>query len=187
MRLRNILILLIILVLLGGAYYYFFIFRHESTPPESRVYLWDIDMDDLTYISINLPHEGKSQSFIRISETDKFPWYFDDEQKSPVDSDRWGGGIPLILSGPGADRVIVREATDDQLAVYGLSQPLMIITLTLENGDTLEIDVGDKTPDGSNYYIRPPDTNGVATIDYLWFDVLSGLVHNPPYAPEMEQ
>lgn len=188
LKLRYILILLAVLIVLGGVYYYFFVFQHDTdtTPADYRVYLWDIESSDLAHILITLPREGKSMAFINISEENKFPWYFDDEQKSPVDAKRWGGGIPLLLSGPGADRVIVREATDEQLAVYGLTEPSMEIILTLENGDVLKIDVGDSTPDGSNYYIRPPDTNGVATVDYLWFDVISGLVTNPPYAPQTE-
>ncbi len=181
MKLRYILILLAILLVLGGAFYYFSVYRPGTTPTETRVYLWRIDDTDLARIEISLLKEGKSEAFIKISEAGKFPWYFDDEQKSPVDAERWGGGIPLLLSGPGADRVIVKEATDEQLTVYGLIQPSMQITLTLENSDVLIIDVGDSTPDGSNYYIRPPDTNGVATIDYLWYEVLSGLVLNPPY------
>jgi hypothetical protein len=29
-----------------------------------------------------------------------------------VNMKRWGGGIPLLLSGPGAERLITSEATD---------------------------------------------------------------------------
>jgi len=149
------------------------------SPP--RVYLWDIDDNDLQHIVISLPHGGRSQAFIKISEGDQFPWYFDDAQKSPVDPIRWGGGIPLLLSGPGADRVIIKDATEEELATYGLTEPSMVITLTLFNGTVLKIDVGDSTPDGNNYYVRPPDTNGVATVDYTWYEVLANLVINPPY------
>lgn len=181
MRLRNILILAVILAVLVGVFYW--VSRPEpATPPKPTVYVWDIDMDYITHITISLPREGLSQSFIKIPQGDKFPWFFDDPERSPVDSNRWGAGIPLLLSGPAADRIINENATEAKLAEYGLLQPRMEITLTLENNSILKISVGDSTPDGNNYYVRAPGSNAVATVDYTWYEVLERLVKEPPYA-----
>ncbi len=183
MRLRNILILLAILIGLGG---YFYFFNTSEPPPEKeepRVFLWNIRMDEIEHIEIRLPREDKSEAFVKISQEDKFPWYFDDPQRSEVDMARWGGGIPLLLSGPGAERVIARNATEEKLAEFGLAQPQMEITLTLEDGDILNIKVGDKTPDGINYYVQVPGSNDVALVDYTWYEVLERLIKEPPYAP----
>ncbi len=183
MRLRNILILLIILLALGGYFY----FSNGSEPPpekeEPRVFLWDIEVGEIQHIEIRLPREDKSEAFVKISQEDKFPWYFDDPQRSDVDMARWGGGIPLLLSGPGAERVISKNTTEEQLTEFGLTQPQMEITLTLENGDILNIKVGDKSPDGINYYVQAPGSNDVALVDYTWYEVLERLVKEPPYAP----
>lgn len=183
MRLRNILILLVILLALGGYFY----FTNQSQPepePESeaQTHVWSIVPGSLQYIEILLPREGQSQAFIKVQEAeDIFIWYFDDPQRSSIDERRWGG-ITTLLSGPGAYRVIAENAAEEKLAVFGLVQPQMEITLTLEGGETLNIKIGDSTPDGHAYYVQFPDSNDVATIDYTWYEVIERLVTEPPYA-----
>ncbi|MBI4296014.1 MAG: DUF4340 domain-containing protein [Chloroflexi bacterium] len=181
MRLRNILVLLVILAALTGAFY---LFGRPAPPPapQPREYVWLVELDDITHVGIGLPRENASQKFIKIVQDDKFPWFFDDANRSPVDTVRWGGGIPLLLSGPGADRKVTDNATQEQLAEFGLAQPQMEIVMTLKEGRTLSITVGDQTPDGNRHYVRAPNTNVVATVDGSWFEVLAGLVRNPPYA-----
>ena len=182
MRLRNILILLVILLALGG-YFYFANPPQPAAKAEPRLYAWLIDLEEIKHIKIELPREGKSQAFIKITEDDKFPWFFDDPQRSGVDTERWGGGIPLLLSGPGVDRVIARQTTEEKLTEFGLTQPQMEITLTLEDGNIVYIKVGDRTPDGNNFYVQAPDSNDVATVDITWYNVMERLVKEPPYAP----
>ena len=185
MRLRNILILLAILLALGG--YFYVSSRPEPAPPEEpQLFVWLIDVEEIQHIVIELPHEGKSQAFIKIREGGKFPWYFDDPQRSEVDVERWGGGIPLLLSGPGIDRVISENATEEKLAEFGLTQPQMKITLTLEDGDILNIKVGDSTPGGLAHYVQSPYSNDVALVDYTWYEVIERLATEPPYAPPGE-
>ncbi len=182
MRLSNILILFAILLALGG---YFYFSRTPQSPPkpEPKVYVWSIEMDEIQHIEIRLPREDKSEVFIKIPEGDKFPWHFDDAEKTKVDVARWGGGIPLLLSGPGADRVIAKDATEEKLAEFGLTRPQMEIILTLEDGDILNIIVGDRTPDGNAFYVQVSGSSNVALVDYTWYEVLERLVKEPPYAP----
>lgn len=183
MKPSNIFILAVILAVLGGVYY--LISRPEPQPPlEPPPSVWDIEMWDINHIAISLPREGLSHSFIKILQGHEFPWFFDDPQRSPVDAERWGAGIPLLLSGPGADRIICENATQEQLAEFGLLQPGIEIGLTLADNTTLNITVGDNTPDGLNYYILAPGTNTVATVVRSWYEVLERLVKEPPYAPE---
>jgi len=181
LRLRNIFILLAILLVVGIVFY--FTSRPEPPPkPPAKVYVWLVEMDDIRHIEIGLPREGKKQAFVKIRQEDKFPWYFDDQRRSPIDVKRWGGGIPLLLSGPGTDRVIAENATDEKLTEFGLSNPRMQIILSLENGDTLKIDVGDSTPAGNTFYVRVPGSRDVCLVDYTWYEVLERLVKEPPYA-----
>ncbi len=169
------------LLALGG-YFYFF---NDSEPPpeikEPRVFVWLVEVGDIQHIEIQLPREDKSVAFVKISQENKFPWYFDDAQRSEVDVARWG--IEFILTGPGADRVIARNATEEKLTEFGLTQPQMEIMLTLEDGDILNILIGDRTPDGINYYVQVPGSNDVALVDYTWYEVLERLVKEPPYLP----
>jgi len=182
LRIRNILILFAILLALGG---YFYFSKTPELPPkvEPRVFLWNIEMGEMQHIKIRLPREDKSVAFVKISQESKFPWYFDDPQRSEVDVARWG--IEFLLTGPGAERVIAKNATEEKLTEFGLAQPQMEITLTLEDGDILNITVGDRTPDGINYYVQAPGTNDVALVDYTWYEVLERLVKEPPYAPPL--
>ena len=182
MRLKSIIILLVILLGLGM---YFIFFNKTELPPKSepRVYVWSIEMTEIQHIEIRLPREDRSEAFIKISKGDEFPWHFDDPLRSKVDTERWGGGIPLLLSGPGADRVIAKDATEEKLAEFGLTRPQMEIILTLEDGDILNIIVGDRTPDGDTFYVQVSGSNNVALVDYTWYEVLERLVKEPPYAP----
>jgi hypothetical protein len=178
---QNILILLAILLIAGGCFYFGNIPKAPETE-KPQTFVWQIDMEDIEHIVISLPRENMSQAFIKIEEPDKFPWYFDDPQRSAIDTARWGGGIPLLLSGPGAVRIIAENATSEQLAIYGLLNPRMEITLTLKNGHIMKNIVGDRTPNGQADYVQAPSTNDVALVDYTWYDVLEALVKNPPYA-----
>jgi hypothetical protein len=185
LKTRNIVILLIVLALLGGVYYVFA--RPEPTEPEpGREYIWSIDEGDLTQIDVKLPRVEDSQyepaSFIKITEGDSYTWYFNDAVHSPINPSRWGGGITLLLSGPGADRVLTKTATSEKLREWGLNQPKMIISLLFRDGTPLEIDLGDATPDGSNYYIHTQfSKNTVATVAKEWFDEVARLVKDPPH------
>ncbi len=90
------------------------------------------------------------------------------------------------MSGPGADRVIAENATQEKLAEFGLTSPRMEIVLTLENEDIIDIEIGDSTPDGQSYYVRLVNSTDVATVGYTWYDVLERLVLEPPYPPPEE-
>ena len=181
LRLRNILILLIVLLALGG---YFYFFNASEPPPEKKipqVFVWIIEMGEAQHIEVGLPREDKSVAFVKISQGSKFPWYFDDPQRSEVDVTRWG--IEFLLVGPGAERIMDKNITKEKLAEFGLTQPQMEITITLEDGDVLNIKVGDRAPAGNTYYVQAPGSNDVALVDHVWYEVLERLVKEPPYAP----
>ncbi len=141
MRLRNIVILAVILAVLVGVFY--LVSRPEpTTPPKSIVYVWDIEMDNITHITISLPREDLSVSFIKIPQGSEFPWFFDDGNGnySSVNATQFGGSGPaLLLSGPGASRDLGYK-TDEQLAEYGLTNPSMKITVIYKPKDDIESD-----------------------------------------------
>lgn len=181
MKLRYIVILLVVLAALGGVYFRFG--RPEpAAPTKPQDFVWLIDQDSITHVEISLPQENASQSFVKIVQGEDFPWFFDDAAHTPVDQNRWSDGIPLLLSGPSADRKVLDNASQEELATFGLAQPKMEIILTLTGQGNMKIDLGNKTPDGKSVYVRAPDSNIVATVDGSWYDLMEGLVKNPPYA-----
>ena len=146
--------------------------------PEPRRFLWSVEMDELKRMIISLPAEQKSDAWVKHE--DEY-WYFDEPGGPRVDMKRWGGGVPLLLSGPGLDRPIADDATDEQLEVYGFRAPAVRIELTLESDRIIKAEVGGPTPDGRAYYIKLLSLRDVYAVDHTWVDVLQRLVREPPY------
>jgi uncharacterized protein DUF4340 len=177
MKTRAIVAMAAVLVVAGAAYVIFG--RPDPAPVlEPPPYVWKVEMLELDRVAIALPRAGKAESWVRHE--DKY-WYFDLPDGPQVSRHRWGGGIPAILSGPRSTRVITRDATDEQLALYGLIDPRMTISLGTETGDEIDVEVGDATPTGQNYYIKRVGSRDVFSVDYTWYDVLERLVNEPPY------
>jgi hypothetical protein len=167
-------------VLAASALAFHLVRKPSASEPseESRHFVWSVDMWALKAISVHLPQQDKSETWVKHA--DQF-WYFDAPNGSPVDLKRWGGGIPFILSSPKSDRFVAHNSTPHQLEIYGLSQPSMRIDLLLENKNVIKAEVGDLTPDGEAYYIRLADSMDVSTIDHTWYEVIARLVLDPPY------
>lgn len=164
----------------------FILLRPEPQLPtivQSAV-VWKVDMLEIHKVSISLPRQGKRHAW--VAREDGY-FYFDSPDGPRVDASRWGGGIPALLSGPEASRMIAEGASGKQVASYGLSDPAMLVDLTMDNGDNLQIEIGDNTPDRRGYYIRRAGAPEVFTVDYTWYDVLERLVLDPPYPHESEE
>ncbi|MDD5191465.1 MAG: DUF4340 domain-containing protein [Dehalococcoidales bacterium] len=183
MKLKSILVLLSILAIAGVV----FLLMKPKTEQEPTAYqplIWDFNMDALKNIEIILPRMADTQGAPNhqswVLHDDRY-FYFDVPGGTKVDMERWGGGVPLILSGPSAARVIFKNLPDSELAQYGFTQPSMVINLALNDTAEYHIQVGNSTPSGSDYYIKLVDKTDVYTVDKSWFEVVSGLVTNPPY------
>lgn len=183
MKLKAILILLAILAVAGGTYY-FVRPKAKTTEDPIKYYVWDFEMDNLQHVVINLPKTNQSASFIKHADDRNF--YFDVTNGPKVDVNRWGGGIPLLLSGPGATRLIELGASTDELQKFGFNTPNMTadLVVTTDGVDkTINIQVGDANPDSTTYYVRLSSNSDVYTVDKSWYDVLAAIVTNPPYVP----
>ena len=192
MKLKAILILVAILAVAGTTYY--FVTRPKApVQPTAKHFVWNFDMDELQNVTFILPKTLNPQTNLPLTESfvkhpDNKEFYFDVVNGPEVDNLRWGGGIPILLSGPQANRMILPSATEAQLQQYGLDpaiKPLnMDIKLTILIGGTpvkYEVYVGDSNPDGSNYYVRLAGNTDVYTVDKSWYDVLADIITNPPY------
>ena len=180
MKLKAILILAAILAVAGSVY--FFVNRPKSGPePTPKYYVWDFTMDQLQKVTISLPKTNQSESFVKHPDDRQF--YFDVRNGPMVDNKKWGGGIPLLLSGPGATRLIIQNAASSQLQQYGFNTPSMTATLTLADNTVYNVLVGDSNPDVTTYYVKLASNSDVYTVDKSWYDVLAAIVTSPPYVP----
>lgn len=179
MKFKSILILVIILAVAGVTFLIVKLPNNETPDNGSLSYVWNFDMETIQHITLTLPREEKSESFIKLGDY----FYFDNPGGLQVDPDRWGGGIPLLLSGPGADRLISRDTADVKLTEYGFTQPSLVAVITLTDGSDYVVELGDSNPSGTTYYIRLAESRDVYIVAKEWYDVLVRLVTEPPYVP----
>jgi len=182
LKIRAILALVVVVAILGVVFYA--VSRPKpTTPQEARPFVWDFDMEALQKITIALPKDPREPNSMSWVKHDDRYFYFDEPNGPKVDMKRWGGGIPLILSGPAAERLLFQNATDANLKECGFNTPSISIQLTLNDNKVYDIEVADQTPSAQAYYIRLADTRDIYTVDYSWYDVVAKLVTDPPYAP----
>jgi hypothetical protein len=177
-RLRTLFYMVAALAILAVAYIFLKDSEPDPVPATKAQAIWSVEMLELSRVSISLSSPPAHEAWVK---RDDQHWYFDEPEGPRVRQDRWGGGIPLILSGPNANRIITTEATHDQLEAYGLVDPRMKIDLLTEKGEHIEIEVGDTTPNGQNYYVRLAQSAEVYGVDFSWHNVLEQLVTDPPY------
>ena len=153
----------------------------EAEPVEKRPRIWSFDMRDLWRVEIRF-EDGSGEAWIRDED---YVWYFDRPGLPRVDTDRWGGGVAFLLSGPGASRRISDGVLPEDLEIFGLDPPHM--SIHLEHGadrEVIDLAIGDQTPDTVSYFVQMVGTETIYTIDYTWYDIMEGLVRDPPYLPE---
>ena len=184
MKLRNILILVVVLGIAAAVYVSTRPEAVRPEPPKPREFVWAFEMDEITEITIALPPEGMKESFAKGEDRQ---FYFDDPPGPMVDTERWGGGVPLLLSGAGAVRPILKGASDEELARYGFDAPSLVATVSRGKADDVIIEVGDPTPDGESHYMRVADSRDVYTVYHGWYETMARLVTDPPYPPEEEE
>jgi len=98
--------------------------------------------------------------------------------QTPADATRVDGWLDQ-LSTLTADRVI--EGSSD-LGQYGLAPPKLNVDVTLKDGKSARLVLGDKTPDGVDYYAQVPDQKAVYLVSAPLGDDLKSALTNPPKA-----
>ena len=174
-------VLLLVLAVLGG-YAYVSVFNKPPPLSEPRPYVYDYDMSDIFRMDVRY-QDGTTNL---VWDDEKAEWFFTDPSRGEVDGGRVNG-IRLLLSGPGANRVLFRDApTPTQLGEFGFDDPQIDVTIVLQNGTVHRVLVGDTTPDGQNYYTKNADSDTIYLVDYTWGDEIARFVTEPPIAKEKE-
>ena len=139
--------------------------------------VWSVDPAVLVGVTIELPRLDRRESWIRGADG---RWAFERAGRPQVDGRRWSG-VPTLLSGPRADRLIAADMVSGRSAAFGLTRPAMRIELLVDGEVPLRIEVGDVTPDGAGVYVKAPGSNSVYAVARSWYAVLARLVTDPPY------
>jgi hypothetical protein len=76
-------------------------------------------------------------------------------------------------------RIITEVDNTKDPAIFGLDEPVYVITIGFEDGKTSTLEIGDTTPSGEGYYVRTGDNIYVIGLGGL--SALTNLATTPPY------
>ncbi|GAB4579656.1 MAG: hypothetical protein Fur0022_23940 [Anaerolineales bacterium] len=90
--------------------------------------------------------------------------------------------ITSAMAQIGSVRILNELTILPELDAIGLDQPDTTITFTLDSGETVKVEVGNASPNGSGYYVR---VNGAPPklVDKFIFNQLTGFLTTPPILP----
>ena len=157
--------LIIMVILVAGVIVYFAISASSKEPLESQsVELVSAGYADLDSISIRSKDPSVPMVSVLIKTEDGFAWDFeyDGEDKDPKASysSYKMSSFVSALTYYYADPIPDNEA----LSEYGLQDPDYKIILAKKDGESVVINIGDLTPDGSNVYINLEGQKKVYTV-----------------------
>jgi hypothetical protein len=161
---RNAIILVVILGLLIGAYAFVSNKKASQGADDKRdiIRIFDLYTDNM--VELTLQNEDGTFVFERniVKEEDREIkiWKLVSHDDFKVDKDVINS-IAINFSSLIADKVIEEEAED--LTKYGLDKPVTV-TVKMDDGSVKAIEVGNKTPTGSGYYVKEKDSRKVYTI-----------------------
>ena len=147
----------VLLAVLGGAYYYFESGDNsgKETKKKEKPKLLDFTPGDVTAFTIKKP-DGSSVSLNKFASD----WKITDPVKTPADQSMAGQVVSTAASLLGEKDL---GAVSDP-AEFGLSAPVTL-TFVLSGNQTKILEIGDKTPNGSEYYVMAGESGRVYTVD----------------------
>lgn len=158
---------------LGGAWWA--LFREgdaRGEPAARRERLYAVAQDAITSVAVWTP-DGEA-SFRRGADG---AWAFDAEPPLPVNAERWGG-VTLLLTGPEVERVLGGAPDAGE---YGLDAPSAVARVGLADGSAVVVRLGDRTPDGRNFYAQVEGRDAVALVNAPWGEAAARLASDPPW------
>lgn len=160
---KNAIILVIIVVLLAGVYVLVIKTRPEDTENVSDIIrLTDYTTDEVESLTLENP-EGV---FVIVSKDKE--WVLSSPADLKYDSSILSS-IVINASSIIADRLVEENAQD--IAKYGLDDPV-IVKLKVKDGKETVLEVGDRTPTNSGYYVKSAGKNDVYVISTYTGDYL---------------
>ena len=167
---------LLVLLAVFAIFGYNAVFNKPAPSAPTRPFVYSFAMESI--VDIEARHSGASLRV--VWDEGNSVWRFADAAMGEVDGGRMNG-IRLLLSGPGANRVLLRSApTPAQLAEYGLTQPSADIRIKLKDGSEHRVLLGDRTPDSRNYYTKSDDSATIYLVDFTWGNEIVRFVTEPP-------
>ena len=174
-RISLVLVILLSLSAILGTWLFFEAFTNEDTEQKRESpYLYRISNKDMTAISIITT---RNELFIEKREDKGGLWFFADLINTPLNLQRWGG-FTFLLQGPMTKRFI--DDSVSNRSKFGLDNPSLSLKIQLKDGSNVEVELGNKTPDGSSHYASIKGRSDIMTVDVSWGEVIERLANVPP-------
>ncbi|MCL5264219.1 MAG: DUF4340 domain-containing protein [Chloroflexi bacterium] len=174
MSYKTTLILLAILVAVGLGVYWQDIRPGPKKEEAKPTQVFNFKSNDVN--ALDVTYQGKTTELHKESESQ---WKLKKPEES--DADYWNvEGMVARLGTLNANRVLTE--TTGNLADYGLNQPIAEATIGLADGKQSKFIVGDKSPDGSAYYVKRDDSDTIFLVSTSFISDVVKLATNPPKA-----
>jgi Domain of unknown function (DUF4340) len=170
-------VLMAMLALLAGTAYALERTKPKVEKPPTN-YLYKFKYEDISRIDLTVADKGLCVQEKTVG--DGAAWVFCGPEASDADTVS-ASNIQLIMSGPAYDRIVAAgETAAARFAEYGLSKAPITAAITMKDGRTHKVLLGDKTPDGKFHYAKNADSDTIYLVDKVWGDELTRVVNNPP-------
>jgi hypothetical protein len=139
----------------------------EANPTLAAI--WDVVGSDIVGLKIEDLEAGSTVDLVRQADG---TWEVVQPEGRTVGSDRVEQAVAWLESPQ--PRSIVEGQQD--LTAFGLTEPSCRVTVTLQDGSTLTLEVGGPTPTGTTIYARFAGTEGVLVLSKYGLDEVLGLL-----------
>lgn len=120
---------------------------------------------------ITVSRNGQTRRFCKktVDDAGNIAWYKDSDadEANRLDDNGALNNLADAISGLSFLSCVSYKASDEELGSYGLSEPIMTLSWTYENGEAdgaLSLAIGSSTEDGTGYYTRKDDSRAVNLI-----------------------
>lgn len=144
----------------------------ESSIQSTTVSLWEFSSSDLVSITVV---KGLQTTIV---ERTGMAWQVVAPAPGEADIIRMYNLADMI-----ANMSSTRTLDNPVLEVFGLDEPAATVTLGLQNGTTLTLEIGDQNPGRTDYYVQIGGDPRVHLVPSTYIVGLLDLVDNPPYPP----
>jgi hypothetical protein len=136
---------------------------------------WFYLVDDTKVDRIAVDYFGQQETFVR---DETRTWHVGSLEGPAVGPDFQG--TPFLAAGARSPRIIAEEASEEELALYGLDDPKIKMEVHLEDGIEYLVLLGNLTPDRINNYAQVEGYPGVYLVDRTWGEHMAKLVTDTP-------
>ena len=159
MKLSGLTISAVLLLALVGGLYWSNHHKPEDTTPKTDTppKILSLSESDITKVDL----KKKTGEEIELVKNAAGKWDMTKPEKLPVDQEA-ASNMVTALDSLNSDRLVEDKAAD--LNQYGLNSPALTATITLKNGKTREVLIGDDTPTGSGAFAKLENDPRVFTV-----------------------